>query len=398
MFFNFYPYSNLHEINLDWILREVAKFKEVSDDLPEYLENAILQFVQTHPEYVTFVQDGAITYPKFNSNVLTTADDVQTLSDGENVENKVVSVDTLADIINTMTAQYISIPTSSWILNSGIYSATINIDGFKLSNKIIGISPRALLYSNTIASYSVWYRAIATANGVIFYSKTAPTTSLSLQIICLPGATSPHEYYYNPLYNPIYNYSGTNAYIASGLITGAITADSATLNGELKASNINASGAVSGASAAITNELSAGYATIPGAINGGTYRVIGHSSDVGSVITASNTDGMSFDGTTNANLCSIDIPTGTWVVMANTICNRVTTDVTLACGLSTTINNIFDRISAHVYYYAANTIPRFGTSGIMHATEPTTLYFNAGSFSTETVSTVENTIIAARIA
>lgn len=67
--FNEYPYTNFHELNLDWV---VAKIKELSDqwdifsiDWEKRITEEVTKWLDEHPEATTTVQDNSLTAAKF---------------------------------------------------------------------------------------------------------------------------------------------------------------------------------------------------------------------------------------------------------------------------------------------------------------------------------------------
>lgn len=101
-----YPYSNFHEINLDWLIETVKKVKEETDGLDldveefkakviEEIQNmdiaAIVdQWMEDHPEVTTTVQDGSLTIEKFAAQLVketlnryVTPQDYGAVADGE---------------------------------------------------------------------------------------------------------------------------------------------------------------------------------------------------------------------------------------------------------------------------------------------------------------------------
>lgn len=67
--FNEFPYTNFHELNLDWLLGKVKETEEKIDNFILDTDDKIIDQVNTwldeHPEATTTVQDGALTLPKF---------------------------------------------------------------------------------------------------------------------------------------------------------------------------------------------------------------------------------------------------------------------------------------------------------------------------------------------
>lgn len=100
MFFDHYPYTNFHNINLDWVLQAVKSWgalveannqafkdlKEANEDFKRYVENylhvvipeeiaanieeAVSKWLDEHPEATTTVQDHSLTYKKLVTGTL----------------------------------------------------------------------------------------------------------------------------------------------------------------------------------------------------------------------------------------------------------------------------------------------------------------------------------------
>lgn len=43
---NKYPYTNFHELNLDWIIGKIRKIEDFTDDTETYINNVILSMIQ----------------------------------------------------------------------------------------------------------------------------------------------------------------------------------------------------------------------------------------------------------------------------------------------------------------------------------------------------------------
>ena len=80
-FGNKYPYTNFHELNLDWILDQIGHltnsvkelYKKMEDffiDTTPIIEDTVNTWLDDHPEATTTVQDGSITVEKFNESVV----------------------------------------------------------------------------------------------------------------------------------------------------------------------------------------------------------------------------------------------------------------------------------------------------------------------------------------
>lgn len=78
--FRQFPYSNFHEINLDWIIRQVKEVKETLDnfiiDTTNIIVDTVNQWLVDHPEATTTVQDGSLTAAKFTETLK-----IQTIKD-----------------------------------------------------------------------------------------------------------------------------------------------------------------------------------------------------------------------------------------------------------------------------------------------------------------------------
>lgn len=50
-----FPYTNFHELNLDWILAELKKVRDMAEGLGESIEEAVNKYIADHPEMFPFV-------------------------------------------------------------------------------------------------------------------------------------------------------------------------------------------------------------------------------------------------------------------------------------------------------------------------------------------------------
>lgn len=64
-----YPYTDFHEMNLDWVLQTVKDLQAVYDQLPADLQKYVDEWLDAHPEATTTVQDGSITDVKLSDDV-----------------------------------------------------------------------------------------------------------------------------------------------------------------------------------------------------------------------------------------------------------------------------------------------------------------------------------------
>lgn len=73
-FGNKYPYTDFHELNLDWILGKIRVLeytvKNWLKNVTPTIEETVNEWLDDHPEATTTVQDGSITLNKLNQEVL----------------------------------------------------------------------------------------------------------------------------------------------------------------------------------------------------------------------------------------------------------------------------------------------------------------------------------------
>lgn len=71
--FRNFPYSNFHDLNLDWIIRTIKDLVTDWDDFTEKwiddLYDTINEWITAHPEYVTTVVDHSLTSSKFSDKI-----------------------------------------------------------------------------------------------------------------------------------------------------------------------------------------------------------------------------------------------------------------------------------------------------------------------------------------
>ena len=63
-----FPYTNFHDLNLDWILQEIKKFNNDYGNINDFIQNAIDKYLDDHPDYN--IEDDSITTTKLNKNSL----------------------------------------------------------------------------------------------------------------------------------------------------------------------------------------------------------------------------------------------------------------------------------------------------------------------------------------
>lgn len=73
-----YPYTNFHELNLDWIVGKIKEYDSVissklSDD---NLTAIISELLEQHPEWVSTVVDGSISYQKLDADLKAVYDEI----------------------------------------------------------------------------------------------------------------------------------------------------------------------------------------------------------------------------------------------------------------------------------------------------------------------------------
>ena len=63
--FEHFPYTNFHDLNLDWLVEAMKKLGEEVENYDAHIEESVDEWLAAHPEYVTTVVDGSLTLPKF---------------------------------------------------------------------------------------------------------------------------------------------------------------------------------------------------------------------------------------------------------------------------------------------------------------------------------------------
>ena len=67
-----FPYTNLHDLNIDWMLAIIEKLVNVYDEVPADLQELVNQWFIDHPEAITTIADGEVTKIKLGTDVLST--------------------------------------------------------------------------------------------------------------------------------------------------------------------------------------------------------------------------------------------------------------------------------------------------------------------------------------
>ena len=70
--FHEFPYTNLHDINIDWLLETMKKLESVYESVPADLTEIVNQWFIDHPEAITTIADGEVTKIKLGEDVLST--------------------------------------------------------------------------------------------------------------------------------------------------------------------------------------------------------------------------------------------------------------------------------------------------------------------------------------
>lgn len=68
-FWNKYPYSDFHELNLDWIIKTIIDYKST-------IVETVNKWIENNPEALTTIEDNSITLEKFNDSVYLDENDI----------------------------------------------------------------------------------------------------------------------------------------------------------------------------------------------------------------------------------------------------------------------------------------------------------------------------------
>ena len=167
--FNEYPYTNFHELNLDWITKQIKETDKKVDDFILETDDKIIaevdQWLEDHPEATTTVQDNSLTASKFTEELrLKTLKDYITPemfgAKGDGVTDDTVALNsafnaaydlnkTVALLGSYLYSDIITIPTGSKIV--GFNGATLKLK----DNVNPGMSPIQMPNTNNVRFYNV---------------------------------------------------------------------------------------------------------------------------------------------------------------------------------------------------------------------------------------------------
>lgn len=143
--FRQFPYTNFHELNLDWLIETVKKLEIEMDDFivnwSEELQDAVNNWLVEHPEYTTTVMDGSLTEPKFSDALKLKAikDYVTPEMFGAVGDGETDDTDAIQSALNNGLPVYFA---------NKVYKLTKAIE-FTHNNTVLFADNATLLYTNT---------------------------------------------------------------------------------------------------------------------------------------------------------------------------------------------------------------------------------------------------------
>lgn len=147
-FWNKYPMTNFHELNLDWILGKIKELdytvKHWIKEITPIITETVNDWLNDHPEATTTVTDGSITIDKFNSNLKNgfdkytipyISDDLTKINWGEfvvipqmfgakgdGVTDDTNAIQSAIDYINSKNVGVVYIPNGTYLVSSTLHT------------------------------------------------------------------------------------------------------------------------------------------------------------------------------------------------------------------------------------------------------------------------------------
>lgn len=146
--FEHFPYTNFHDLNLDWLIEAMKKLGEEVENYDAHIEESVDEWLAAHPEYVTTVVDGSLTLPKFAESLK-----MLTVNDYVTPEMFGAVGDGMAD--DTAAVQSAINDSMKTVVLIGTYRITAKLDA--ASNKMLyGLPGATLRWDNVVGATSLF--------------------------------------------------------------------------------------------------------------------------------------------------------------------------------------------------------------------------------------------------
>lgn len=165
--FEHWPYTNFHDLNLDWIISKIKEFgadlKQLADEIDAFqpeMQEYVNNWLNEHPEATTTVEDGSLTESKFSTalRLLTLKDYVTPEMFGAVGDGITDDSDALIDMFESInTGGCAVIPDKTYAISKpvNVYSNTDIVGLGKASIKVLRTGSDFMRISLSLGEYGV---------------------------------------------------------------------------------------------------------------------------------------------------------------------------------------------------------------------------------------------------
>lgn len=195
-----WPYSNLHDLNLDWILQVVKEFKDQYQNLTDYFNGLISQLdTKTEEEIIEYnqaVTDALERLDSIEQDIITALTEVR---NNYTVYLQTVGNDIAGDLRQTGIDVTASIPSDYTVFyNSALKVSTngespnsyqdLNGDFFRTTNRIIACTPNMSMSNGPVAiAAGQYFVTVISVGGAEDQAGISPLQGQNQQYIMLRG-------------------------------------------------------------------------------------------------------------------------------------------------------------------------------------------------------------------